>query len=180
MPFAAGQGLGQQAPASPFFGYMGLSTVAVPGMAQRRPHERLSLRCRRSPACLCLGCCLCNGDNGTSHGRCGNAAVGTREAGDYAVLALSVRPFSMTARLIDSSNAGFRVLSFHRLAKKKAILPRSNSQISVAKWPGASSLAARPGVGTGAAASFPPGSTQVPALRSAGASRPSRLQLIFR
>lgn len=107
---------------------MGLSMMAVPGTAQRCLHERLSLRCRRSLTCLCLGCFLCNGDNCISHGLCGNAAINTRETEDYAVLALSVILFSVTARLIDSSNAGFRVLGLHRLAKKKAVLSWSNSQ----------------------------------------------------
>lgn len=115
--FAVGQGLGQQGPE--FLGSMGLCMMAVPRMAQRCSHKCLSLRCGRSPARLCLGCSLRNGDNGISHGRCRNAAINTGETGDYAVLALSVILFSVTARLIDSSNAGFRVLSLHRLAKKK-------------------------------------------------------------
>lgn len=113
------------------YGCMGLSMMAVPGTAQRCLHERLSLRCRRSLTCLCLGCFLCNGDNCISHGLCGNAAINTRETEDYAVLALSVILFSVTARLIDSSNAGFRVLGLHRLAKKKAVLSWSNSQTSL-------------------------------------------------
>lgn len=114
-------------------GYVGLSMMAVLRVAQKCPHECLLLWCRRSLACLCLGCCQYNGDNGISQGHCGNAAISTRETGDYVVLALSVTLFSVTVRLIDSSNAGFRVLSLHYLAKKKAILPQSNSQTSPMK-----------------------------------------------
>lgn len=129
--FAAEQGLGQQHPAPR--GHTGLWMMAEPGTAQRCPRKHLSLQCRRSLACLCLGCCLHNGDNGISHRRCGNSAINTRETGDYAVLALSGILFSVTARRIDSSNAGFRGLSRHHLAKKKAILAWSNLQTSPVK-----------------------------------------------
>lgn len=103
-------------------GHLGLSMMAVLQMAGRCLHERLSLWGRCNQACLCLGSCLCNRNNGISHRRCGNTAINTRETGDYVVLAPLVILFSVTARLIDSSNAGFRVLSLHRHAKKKAIL----------------------------------------------------------
>lgn len=107
--------------------------MAEPRTAQRCPHKCLSLQCRRSLACLCLGCCLHNGVNGISHRHCGNSAISIRETGDYVVLALSEILFSVTARRIDSSNAGFRGLSLHRLTKKKAILAWSNLQTSPVK-----------------------------------------------
>lgn len=57
-------------------------------------------------------------------------AINDRETGDYVVLALQTILFSVTARLVDSSSAGFRALSLHCLAKKKAVLPLSGSQAS--------------------------------------------------
>lgn len=66
-------------------GHRELWMMAEPRTAQRCPHEHLSLQCRSSLACLCLGCCLHNGDNGISHRHCGNSAISTRETGDYVV-----------------------------------------------------------------------------------------------